>query len=150
MGKAPGATGGAERSGDDKGPRPEILAHALDGRCFNAARAELFLDDGKVLIDQTSTPGTQTAPAVDSVLAAVANLSFTKLAARDLKVVAKREGAEAFLVGRLTCEIVKSPAQVQAKGTFERSGITLPFDFTLNTQTAAAGRLPRAVWPPQP
>lgn len=120
-----------------------VLSQPEIAERLKAGTAALVLEGGKVLVDQAASPASRATPdaAVKAIVDSLANLSFSTLTTRDLKVTAKRSGTEPFIVGRLSCEIERSASTMHAKGTFERSGISLPFEVTFNTKIAA-GRVP--------
>ncbi len=133
---APPSGGGALR--DD-----EIAAKLQDGS------ANLVIDDAKLLFDASGLHPARVATmseAVGSILRSITDLSFTTVSVNDAKILHRATaGGEDELMGHVTCEITK-PAQghLQAKGTLERDGITIPFDVTVNTKAAktASARLP--------
>ena len=121
----------------------EIAAKLKDGT------AALVIDDAKLLLDASGLHPARVASvsdAVGSILRSITDLSFASLSVRDAKLMYRATAdGDGELLGHVTCEIMKSSAgHVQAKGRFERNGITLPFDLTLNTKASntAAARLP--------
>lgn len=124
----------------------EIAAKLNDGS------AHLVIDDGKLLFDASGLHAARVATVSDSVasiLRSVTDLSFTTISVNDAKVLHRAAASsDDQLMGHVTCEITKpTPAHIQAKGTLERDGVTIPFDVTLNTKASktASARLPVSV-----
>lgn len=105
--------------------------------------AAIAIDDAKFTLDQTGAGDAAKAPSESfkPVLLALSRMSVKSLTVRDAKIMTKRRDSDlATLIGRLTCDIVKSNDEIAAKGTFERHGMHVPFEITLATN--AGDRLP--------
>lgn len=121
----------------------EIAVKLQDGS------ADLVIDDAKFLLDATGLHPARIATISDTVkpiLDSITDLSFATLSVRDAKLMSRSaSGGEPALLGHVTCDLSKpAQGQLHIAGTFERNGISIPFEVTLHTKNArsASGRLP--------
>lgn len=121
----------------------EIAAHLRSGN------AELVIEDAKLVLDATGLHPARVAAIADQiaiVLEPLRNISFARVTVRDAKLMNSTTKGDTLL-GRLSCEIVKSSNELRVKGTLQRNGIPLPFDVNVNAKPAiaASGRIPVAI-----
>lgn len=126
-------------------------ARALDdqeiAKRLSSGNAELLITDAKLTLDTTGLHEARIASVSDAVQAILAPLRdglFARIDVRDAKLMLNTAKGGSSVLGRLSCEAVKSSTdEISVTGTLERDGISLPFEVSLNTKSAskAPGRL---------